>query len=196
MINKKNEKVISLGYTIGRFNPLHLGHTLMIDDMKYKNDYILILIGSANISRTNKNPLTYQERSRLLANLYPNAIILPLNDYNEEDLWIENVDRKVLEAIEILNLDKNNVKINLHTGGTGKGNDAELRNTWCKPLGHNVVPINLTNEICEGLSATKIRSHFYREEMSDIVNLIPQDVYTFLDGFRTNIEFKKCISNV
>ena len=35
-------KKITLGYTIGRFNPLHLGHVSMINPMVKDNDYSLI----------------------------------------------------------------------------------------------------------------------------------------------------------
>lgn len=187
----KTIKKIKIGYTIGRFNPLHLGHKFMLDEMVNDNDFTIILVGSANLSRTNKNPLTYSERAHLLTHLYPNTIVLPLNDFNNEVDWINEVDKKIKECINIFNIKTKHVDINLYTGGSGKGDDAHLRDLWCKPLGHNVVPINLSNEICKGLSATKIRDHFYKEEMQHIESLIPKKVYQFLNKFREHNDFKE-----
>jgi cytidyltransferase-like protein len=183
-------KKIKIGYIIGRFNPLHLGHKFMIDTMISENDFTIILVGSANVSRTDKNPLTYSERAHLLTHLYPNTIVLPLNDFSDESLWIHEVDRKINECINTFNLKKENTEINLYTGGIGKGEDSQLRDTWCKPLGHNAVPINLSEDIYVGLSATKIRDHFYREEMDAIENLIPEKVYHFLNDFRQHQDFQ------
>jgi len=177
-----------IGYTIGRFNPPHLGHVLMLDEMVNNNDFTIILIGSSNQSRTHKNPLTYTERAHLLTNLFPNTIILPLNDFYDEDLWIQEVDKKIKECELIFNTDIN-TDINIYTGGTGKGEDSSLRDSWSEKLGHNTVPINLTAEICEGLSATKIREHLYNNEMESIKLLIPEKVYEFLNSFIELDEF-------
>jgi cytidyltransferase-like protein len=178
-------KKISLGYTIGRFNPLHLGHVSMINLMIKNNDYSLILIGSANQQRTKNNPFTYAERAHLLTHLYPNTIVLPLNDYGNETLWINEVDRKIKETLSILNL-SNSVEVNLYTGGSQKGEDQNLREVWCKPLGHNVIPVHLDLE----LSATKVRDHFYKSEMELIVDMLPEKVYEFLHGFKDREDFK------
>jgi bifunctional NMN adenylyltransferase/nudix hydrolase len=180
---------LNIGYTIGRFNPLHLGHTSMIDKMIEENDYVIILVGSANLSRENKNPFTYSERVHLLSNLYPNIIILPLNDYDDEKVWIETVDSKINEAITILNLQKNVVNINLYTGGDNKGNDAELRKQWCEPLGHNVVPVHLDSD----LSATIIRDHFYSRNTHKIQNDVPKNVFKFLTQFENHADFERLL---
>ena len=126
-------KKITLGYTIGRFNPLHLGHVSMLNPMIKDNDYSLILVGSANQQRTEKNPLTYAERAHLLTHLYPNTIVLPLNDFNDEQAWINEVDRKIKETLSILNIDFEQAEVNLYTGGAQKGEDqsSEEPNSIC-----------------------------------------------------------------
>lgn len=178
-------KKITVGYTIGRFNPLHLGHVSMINPMVKDNDFSLILVGSANKQRTKKNPFTYAERAHLLTHLYPNTIVLPLNDFSDEQAWINEVDRKVKETLSILNIENENVKINLYTGGAQKGEDQSLREMWCKPLGHNVIPVHLDTE----LSATIVRDHFYKQEMDIIVDMLPEIVYDFLVNFTKNQDF-------
>tara|TARA_Y100000588_G_scaffold41528_1_gene39626 strand:- start:5927 stop:6478 length:552 start_codon:yes stop_codon:yes gene_type:complete len=178
-------KKITLGYTIGRFNPLHLGHVSMLNPMIKDNDYSLILVGSANQQRTEKNPLTYAERAHLLTHLYPNTIVLPLNDFNDEQAWINEVDRKIKETLSILNIDFEQAEVNLYTGGAQKGEDQSLRKMWCEPLGHNVIPVHLDLD----LSATVVRDHFYKKEMEHIVDMLPENVYKFLDNFSKQQDF-------
>lgn len=180
-------KKITLGYTIGRFNPLHLGHVSMINPMVRDNDFSLILVGSANLQRQHKNPLTYAERAHLLTHLYPNTIVLPLNDFGDEQLWVDEVERKVNETLSILNIQNQEVEVNLYTGGSQKGNDENLRQMWCEPLGHKVIPVYLDLE----LSATVVRDHFYKEEMELIIDMIPEKVYDFLESFRQEQHFKQ-----
>lgn len=180
------KKKIKIGYIIGRFNPLHLSHTTIIDKMVEENDYIIILIGSANVSREKENPLTYSERAHILTHLYPNAIVLPLNDYGDLDDWIQAVDYKINDSLNILNLNSKEVEINLYTGGANKGNDAELRQQWCKPLGHNVVPVHLDND----LSATIIRDHYYNDNMHLVKEHTPEKVYSFLREFQKHEDYK------
>lgn len=185
-INKiKDNKIINLNYTIGRFNPLHLGHVSMINPMVRDGDFSLIFIGSANVSRTDKNPFTYAERAHLLTHLYPNTIVLPLNDYKNMDTWTKQVENKIQDVKEILNIQDKNVQVNLYTGGDNKGNDAELRQMWCSPLGHNVVPVHLDSD----LSATLIRDYFYLEDMKPIQNMLPENVFFFLENFRKHKDF-------
>jgi bifunctional NMN adenylyltransferase/nudix hydrolase len=178
-------KKITIGYTIGRFNPSHIGHISMTNSMVKDNDFSLILVGSANKQRTKKNPFTYAERAHLLTNLHPNTIVLPLNDFEDEKAWINEVDRKVKETLSILNIENKNVEINLYTGGAHKGEDQSLREMWCKPLGHNVIPVTLDTE----LSATIIRDHFYKNEMDIIVDMLPKIVYDFLVDFIKHKDF-------
>jgi len=75
-----------IGMVIGRFQVFHNGHKRMIDKALSMCDRVLVYIGSAQESRTNKNPFTYTERQNLLTEVYFNdiiankLIILPLED--------------------------------------------------------------------------------------------------------------------
>lgn len=75
-----------VGFIVGRFQPVHLGHLDMIRQAKNYCDTLVILIGSSQESRTRKNPFTFEERAGYLrtalsrANLSNNTIIIPLPD--------------------------------------------------------------------------------------------------------------------
>lgn len=51
-----------IGFIIGRFQPLHSGHKSMIRQASKMFDQVVIIIGSAQRSRTMKNPWTVGER--------------------------------------------------------------------------------------------------------------------------------------
>jgi len=83
---------------IGRFQPLHYGHMRVIDIGLQRSKKLIMLVGSANIGRTLRNPFTFQERFAMIATEYQDMIdagklvILPLNDYTYMDeQWIEAV---------------------------------------------------------------------------------------------------------
>jgi len=85
------------GVFIGRFQPCHEGHIHAISVAASQVDTLLVLVGSANRTRSIKNPWTYQERVQMLrAKLrtarISNVEFLPVNDYKYNDeQWISDV---------------------------------------------------------------------------------------------------------
>ncbi len=70
-----------LGLVLGRFQLFHFGHEEVIDRALELCDKLLVFIGSADKSRTFDNPYTYEERKKLLTEVYGDKIIIkPLND--------------------------------------------------------------------------------------------------------------------
>ncbi|PWV98626.1 nicotinamide-nucleotide adenylyltransferase [Paenibacillus cellulosilyticus] len=73
------------GFILGRFQPLHIGHERMIDAALDVCDKVLVLVGSAQLRGTVRNPLDIELRARLLRKVYGNRIELaPLTDYSHE----------------------------------------------------------------------------------------------------------------
>ena len=95
-----------LGVLIGRFQPLHAGHRELIRQAKANCKYLIILIGSANKSRSIKNPWSYTERAGCIENfLYheniSNVILKPLNDYPYSDSqWLNDVNAIIADIAE------------------------------------------------------------------------------------------------
>ncbi len=87
---------------IGRFQPFHRGHRSVVDHALNMADKVVVLVGSANVARSLRNPWTFQERAQLIVDHYYSSYdvnrlkILPLNDmlYNETD-WIKQVHHLV-----------------------------------------------------------------------------------------------------
>ena len=144
----------TLGIIIGRFQPLHDGHKEIIRKASKLCDKLLIVVGSANVARTIKNPWTYIERRDLIQTFlnregldYEDAQVIPINDYKYSDTqWM-------LDVQEI---------VNLHTGYDNKilfgfdkqGNDY-LK--WFPQYGfHNI-------ESTLQINATEIRTRLFRD---------------------------------
>jgi bifunctional NMN adenylyltransferase/nudix hydrolase len=58
---------MKLSVVVGRFRPVHNGHMdQLIMPAYHAGDVLLVLIGSANLARSHKNPLSYEEAKFLL----------------------------------------------------------------------------------------------------------------------------------
>lgn len=93
---KKNQQRIVL--FIGRFQPLHHGHIHVIYEILKKNEYIKIGIGSSQISHTENNPFTKDERMQFIkASLKKRSIahdkfkIFFIPDIFDADKWVNHV---------------------------------------------------------------------------------------------------------
>lgn len=65
---------------IGRFQPFHIGHLLVIKGMTKTCDKIVIGIGSSNLSSTKENPFTASERKEMIQRSLQGEDIIPTFD--------------------------------------------------------------------------------------------------------------------
>ena len=90
-------------FMIARFQPLHNGHKSIIDRMLNESEYITIILGSAQESGTERNPLTVSQREKLIENIYgkrDNIKILSLNDVDcDADEWYNIVMKFLKEKV-------------------------------------------------------------------------------------------------
>ena len=90
---------------IGRFQPFHQGHLSVIRAALKKTRMLIVLVGSANLARSPRNPFTFDERAdqigRVLDDIGERArvSILPIADapYNDAE-WIARVQKAVGQA--------------------------------------------------------------------------------------------------
>jgi nicotinamide-nucleotide adenylyltransferase len=92
----KKEKSMKekIGLYVGRFQPFHRGHLSIVREALEKCDRLIIAIGSAQESKTKKNPFTFEERRkfiwRSLKGMNEKVIIVPLYDrdkYGDDCTW-------------------------------------------------------------------------------------------------------------
>jgi len=75
---------------LGRFQPFHFGHQQIINEIILDGRIPVVLIGSTNQDRDlEKNPLSFDERERMIKLVYPDIICLDIPDTSSWDKWIE-----------------------------------------------------------------------------------------------------------
>lgn len=70
--NKENKHYKYLVF-IGRFQPFHCGHKAVIDEALKRADHVIMLIGSANLPRSLRNPFSVNERTAMIKGAYSNS---------------------------------------------------------------------------------------------------------------------------
>ena len=89
----------NIGLAVMRTQPLHKGHTRIIDTMIQDSDVAIIGMGSCNVSRTQHDPFTPEERKEMLRNVYGDRIkIVMLSDLGitpGKDDWVNYVLGKI-----------------------------------------------------------------------------------------------------
>ncbi len=96
-----NQKVALM---VGRFQPLHLAHCIVIEHMLKENDVVIVGIGSAQAYGTDKNPYNAQTRTQMLRNVFGDKIhIIELNDLgtdpNTSDWIMYVIDKCKVQGI-------------------------------------------------------------------------------------------------
>lgn len=80
------EKKYKCGLYIGRFQPIHIGHESIIRQMLNECEQVIIAVGSAQESGTERNPFNFYQRADLITNVFYQHIIagrmsiIPLKD--------------------------------------------------------------------------------------------------------------------
>jgi len=85
---------------VGRFQPLHNGHLSVLRQLAEASDALIIGIGSAQYSHTEKNPFTAGERHLMISKTLEaegidNYFIVPITDVNVYPLWVAHVESLV-----------------------------------------------------------------------------------------------------
>ena len=85
---------------IGRFQPWHNGHLMLLQQALASAELAVVVVGSAGQARTPKNPFSWQERAQMVLLSLPEADrsrvrFLPIRDYYDEARWVAAVRRGV-----------------------------------------------------------------------------------------------------
>ena len=80
---------------IGRFQPYHLGHQLVLQKISEEVEEIVIVIGSAQESHSLENPFTAGERIAMiygaLGELRGRCYVIPLQDVQRNSVWVSHL---------------------------------------------------------------------------------------------------------
>lgn len=174
------------GVIIGRFQPLHDAHLRIIREALTECQNVIILVGSANRSRTFKNPLTFTERRALINNALRengftesehNVRIEPIDDHPYNDAaWVTGVHNRVDEVIESIGLQ--NVEPHITVYGHKKDNTAYYLDLFPKWHAKKMPSFG-------DIHAVGIRENLYKgEELTDV----PPNVKASMEKFISSDE--------
>jgi len=83
------------GFYIGRFQPYHEGHHAMVERIAGEVDELVLGIGSADQSHTERNPFTAGERIMMLTKATAEMDLItyavPIEDLNRNAVWVSHV---------------------------------------------------------------------------------------------------------
>jgi nicotinamide-nucleotide adenylyltransferase len=85
---------------VGRFQPFHKGHILVIRKIVKSYPSLILGIGSAQYSHTPENPFTAGERVEMAAGALRDEglkdfFVVPIEDINEHGRWVAHVESLV-----------------------------------------------------------------------------------------------------
>ena len=172
---------------VGRFQPFHLGHQAVIELALEKSQNVIVLVGSANVHRSTRNPWTFEEREDMiekschhLKKISQDLIIEPLNDYTYNDVsWVSAVRTTIGKHI------KPDSKVGII------GFNKDYTSYYLKMFkGFEVEEI--PNQFGT-LNATQIRQQFY-QEAPIISDFIPDEIRASMKVFAFSDTFKWLLS--
>lgn len=190
-------KTKTLGIFIGRFQPLHKGHEIVIGKMLSEQDFGLIVVGSADSPRTILNPFTYDERFSMLSayaetNGFQNLSIRPMIDYKYQDhLWLKEIKSNIYKFIDALK-DSHNCDINVVLYGYHKDSTSFYLDLFPE-FKYSEVSSNLL------IDATKIRKLYFSNvnqlaglslDSNNFTSLLSETVLSVLSDFSNTDNFQ------
>ncbi len=84
---------------IGRFQPFHRGHMLVVQGMAKICPRVVIVIGSSNLSNTKENPFNAAERKDMMQRALQGVDLIPVKDISfvevsdmaDDEAWVKAV---------------------------------------------------------------------------------------------------------
>lgn len=158
MTEKKESKELTvykpkpkLGLIIGRFQPFHKGHSLLISTALAECERVLLLLGGSNRAPNHLNPFTYEQRKSLVTQVYKEDerfAVHPLKDNPSDQLWVESVISYVLSATD----DIDPTEVTVYTGEKDK------------EFYEDVLVFTVKALDSAGISGTGIREQIYKRD--------------------------------
>lgn len=181
MMYNNYTKPYDVGLVCGRFQTFHKGHEKLIDTGLLLCDRLLILIGSAQESGTERNPLNINTRTKMLKTIYgdnPNIMIYGLSDMtNENDIcpeWgrylLNNVDHYIHKNPEVMIY----------------GND-ESRSQWFSKEDLGETTELIVNRQALPISATMVREFMAKDQRKDWMKWVNPKLHKMYDELRAEL---------
>ena len=169
-----------LGLYLGRFQPLHIGHASIIDQMLKECKSVVIAIGSAHESGTERNPFSYGLRKTLIEETYRDQLdrisIIPVYDrekYSDDPSWGDYLINNVLATCYDLFPDV------IYEG------DDSVNTNWYDDYDIPIVRVHRCNI---PISGTFLRLAIRENNKDFVLSHLPTQIHKFYDELRKEIQ--------
>ena len=159
---------------IGRFQPFHLGHHMLVQEASKEADSILIGVGSSQESHTQHNPFTAEERRQMILlsvkDITRKVSVFDVPDIGNNERWVAHVE-KIVPKFDVV-----------YTNG-------ELERSLFAKAGYRVHATGLFNR--EKYSGTEIRRRILAgERWKHLVPEGTQEVLKEIKGIERIVSLK------
>ncbi|WP_034385759.1 bifunctional nicotinamide-nucleotide adenylyltransferase/Nudix hydroxylase [Deinococcus sp. YIM 77859] len=171
------------GVYIGRFQPPHQAHLLVMLEALQHVGQLIVVIGSARAARNTKNPFTAAERQAVISEMLRDAgtaqerlrFVQVRDHLYNEGLWLSEVQEGVAQQTR----GSRDVAL---IGHLKDESSYYLRSfpAWTFLPTHVVSPLN----------ATDVRQAFFEDRLSEVAGMVPPAVHAFLAAFRETPEYR------
>lgn len=187
-----SSKKHTLAVVIGRFEPLHSSHLVLLRKAFHIAENVLVLIGSSHCSRNIKNPFSYKERSDMIKQSLSveetkRLVTFPLVDnLYSDDAWLKEVQDNIKKAL---------VAFQTWTDHGGDGSVVIVGNKKDESSYYlDMFPqysFESIDEIKMGLDATTIRKIMFEdpEKLPLLQSLVSEYTYDFISKFLETPEY-------
>jgi len=164
---------------LGRFQPFHKGHEYLVYSALELGYEPIILLGSPN-KNDKKNPLTFEERCKLIQMIFPEIKIYGIEDYDNWDKWLANISSVIAgipykpKEIKVLNHIKEDDKTDFSCNGIEYKN--EHYSKVFEQIGIDVLEVPEFNDGTDCIHATTIR-----EDKTYARNHLDKKMFNYLD---------------
>lgn len=167
----------TFGVYIGRFEPPHQAHLLVMLEALQRVQKLIVVIGSARAARNTKNPFTAEERQEMITAMLREAgvaksrlLFVQVRDsFYNEGLWLSEVQRGVAE----------------HTRGSS---DVALIGHFKDESSYYLRSFPawefLPTHVVSPLNATDVRKALFEDRLDEVRAMVPPAVHAFLSAFR------------
>jgi cytidyltransferase-like protein len=178
---RKEMKKYKCGLYIGRFQPLHVGHTHIIAKMLEECETVIVAIGSSQEYHTKRNPIPFVMRRIFILECFPTfeerLHIVPIPDrekVSNDASWGDYVFEKIYNQCELV------------PNAIYEGEEVE-RATWYDNLNVDIIKVPRT---IIPVSATEIREGLLAGNDEVIRRYIPYGIRGRVEYIKEEIE--KC----
>jgi bifunctional NMN adenylyltransferase/nudix hydrolase len=97
------EQKPDVGVLVGRFqvDELHAGHIRLLDAIVKNHSKTIIFLGNSPVKCTTRNPLDFEARKLMIAQVYPKAIIMYIPDMYTDKAWSMRLDSQISDLTGI-----------------------------------------------------------------------------------------------